>query len=41
MGSFSVEAYNNPLVQWVELRGAFGVCVRKEREKEMEKEPTK
>ncbi|KYN28078.1 hypothetical protein ALC57_02514 [Trachymyrmex cornetzi] len=24
MGSFSVEAYNNPLVQWVKLRGAFG-----------------
>ncbi|KYM83043.1 hypothetical protein ALC53_06308 [Atta colombica] len=27
MGSFSVEAYNNPLVQWVKLRGAFYIYV--------------
>ncbi|EGI66152.1 hypothetical protein G5I_05270 [Acromyrmex echinatior] len=33
MGSFSVEAYNNPLVQWVELKGTFGVCEKEGRKR--------
>ncbi|KYQ49351.1 hypothetical protein ALC60_11456 [Trachymyrmex zeteki] len=34
MGSFSVEAYNNPLVRWVKLRGAFGMYAKRKRERE-------
>ncbi|TGZ36157.1 Uncharacterized protein DBV15_07259 [Temnothorax longispinosus] len=28
------EAYNNPLVRWTKLRGAFGVYIREGRERE-------